>query len=336
MSIKRPVQFCITATALSVAATCTITGDPPAEPVVRSAGEVVFESVRRITDDGRVLGTSARGDLEPAVALRAGRPWAFFDEPVGYDDEAWSVGNDDGTTESGYRVLRSAERAPILRVQTAGRATVGAALARRMTAAAAGERVSVMVVLRGVPRWTIPLRSDYARSAVDLAQAADERAAALAERKAQIRALAVGPAAQIEELGGRITGRGRYGGWLTAELPSQAIDALAGRTDVARLELSEGRVEPAGIRLGDVRGQPFIDADRFLAAGYTGERANPSRHSYGDITIGVIEPGSLEDEACFLYDGANCTGPSRLRERFQCDDPDGDGNHEIGLNGLAR
>jgi hypothetical protein len=317
---------CVTATALSLTAGCTMAADPAAEQAAGATGHVVFESVRRIADDGRVLGTRQRGDLLPAVALRAGRPWAFFDEPVGYDDEAWSVGSDDGTTESGYRVLRAANRPPIVHAQVSGGATVGAALARRMTAMAASDRVSVMLVLRGVPRWTIPLRADYARSAVDLAQAADERAAALRDRKAQIHALGDGPAAQIEQLGGRIVGRGRYGGWLTAELPAVAIDALAQRTDVARLELGEGRVEPAGIRLGDVRGQPFIDGDRFLAAGYTGERSNPTRHSYGDITIGVIEPGSLEDEACFLYDGADCTGPSRLRERFQCDDADSDGN----------
>jgi len=312
--------------ALCLAPGC-LTSEPPdasEAPPYRGAGAVVFESVHRVAAGGRALATS-HGELDPAVALRAGRPWAFLDEPVRYDDEAWSVG-DDGGSESGYRVVRVENRAPIARTSAPARPAVGAALTGRAAAARAGDKLSIVLALRDVPAWTIPLRGDFSRSAADLVRGADERAAALRERTAQIRALADGVVAQIEGLGGVVTGRGRYGGWVTADVPPAAVGALAARTDLTRLDLFEGHAEPTGIYLGDVRGAAFLDGDRFHAAGYTGESPNQGRHGYGDITVGVIEPGSLEDEACFLYDGASCAGASRLRERFECHDADGNGN----------
>lgn len=310
-----------TAAALCLAPGCLTSdsSDPP-------EGDVVFESVRRTGGEGGAQATS-RGALDPAVALRAARPWAFQGEAVHYDDEAWSVGDDRGT-ESGYRVVKVTNPAPAARAAAPERPVVGEALARRVAGAAAGgaNPIPISIALRGVPAWTIPLRGDFSRSAADLVRAADERGDALRERAAKIRAIADGPAAQIEALGGRVTGRGRYGGWVTAEVPAGAVERLAARGDVSRVDLLEGRAEPLGIYLGDVRGPAFVDGDRFIAAGYTGESQNPTRHSYPDITVGVIESGSLEDEACFLYDGADCTGTSRLRERFQCDDWDSDGN----------
>ena len=315
-----------TAAALCLAPGCLTSDSPeaPEAPPPAPGGEVVFESVRRVAPGGRDVAQN-RGELDPAVALRAGRPWAFLDEAVRYDDEAWSVG-DEGGSESGYRVVKVPNTSPIARTSASARPAVGEELARRAQALTAGDKLSVVLALRNVPAWTIPLRGDFSRSAADLVRGADERAAALGERAAQIRALADGPVAQIEALGGVVTGRGRYGGWVTANVPRAAIDALAARGDLRHLDLFEGRAEPTGIYLGDVRGAAFLDGDRFHAAGYTGEGSNATRHGYGDITIGVIEPGTLEDEACFLYDGASCSGASRLRERFQCDDADNDGN----------
>lgn len=310
---------------LALAAGCVAEegGAPEAGP--SPSAEVVFESVRTLDADGEVLAQDARGTLSPEVAVRAGRPWAFRDQAVTYDDEAWSVSDESGVTTSGYRVLRAKDVGPALRASAAAPAYLDAALLTQAKAEPA-RTFSIHLRARGVPEWTIPLRPDFARSAVDLLRAAEAREAALRERAELMRRATEGVAAHVVALGGKVTARGRYGGWLTAEVPGAAVAALAAREDLDRVGLLEGKIEATGISLGDVRAAPRIDADRFHAAGYTGERSNPERHGYGDITIGVIEPGSLEDEACFFYDGADCTGASRLRERFDCSDSDGDGN----------
>ena len=56
---------------------------------------------------------------------------------------------------------------------------MGEALAGRAAATRAGDKLSIVLALRDVPAWTIPLRGDFSRSAADLVRGADERAAAL-------------------------------------------------------------------------------------------------------------------------------------------------------------
>lgn len=321
--MKRLPGLCVAT--LALAAGCVAEdGDAP-DVGQEPAAEVVFESVRTLDASGEVLAQDARGALSPEVAVRAGRPWAFRDEPITYDDEAWAVSDASGVTSSGYRVMRAKNGGPALRARAEAPAHRDAALLAQAKAAPA-QVFSVHLRARGVPEWTIPLRPDFARSAIDLLQASEVREAALRERAALVRRATDGAAAQVVALGGKVTGRGRYGGWLTAEVPGAAVAALAARGDLDRVERLEGQAEPTGIYLGDVRAASRIDADRFHAAGYTGERPNSARHNHGDITVGVIEVGSLEDEACFLYDGAGCAGASRLLERFDCSDGDGDGN----------
>ncbi len=70
--------------------------------------------------------------------------------------------------------------------------------------------------------------------------------------------------------------------------------------------------------LGDGRISARSEADTYHDYGFTGERPNAARHSYGDITIAVIESGVPEDEACMFYDWG-CSGASRIRARYVCD-----------------
>lgn len=300
---------------------------PPDQTGTWSPVDTVYESSRRIDAGGQLVDARTTGDLPPDIAVRAGRPWAFLDEQDLYADEAWSIGDGRGTTESGYRVLRMANPAPLSATPTLAPPTVGPALRQRLAGDAGAAPVRVTLILRNVPAWDVPLRpASSTLAAADLVRAGEERAAALAERARLLADMLADPAAQVASLGGRVVARGRYGGWLDAELPPAAVARLAERQDLLRIELAEGSPESHSLPLDGVRAGSHTNGQQLIDAGYTGEQSNPARHGYGDITIGVVEVGLFEDEACFFNDGAGCSGTSRVRERFRCDDDDDDGN----------
>ncbi|GEM_PF-2743956 len=297
---------------------------------VTAGEEVVFSSIREETRDGVVLWSEVIGDLDDETSQRAGRPWRWLGEDSIFNVEAWSASRDGEVIQYGYRVLRSSNPSPIRPQIVLGPPKVDPALERELATIDPTAMVPLVLDVRGMPEWNVPLRPEgFALAAEDFAQARERRQRALDERRELAERL-FGPVVEaIERLGGDVVSRGKLGGWITARLAASDVPVLLARQDLRRVSLLRGESVTSGghPRLDDLRSDSYVDARQFLDAGYTGERANPQRHGFGDITIGVVEPDQLEKDACFLFDGADCSGASRLQELFRCDDFDRDGNY---------
>jgi hypothetical protein len=71
-------------------------------------------------------------------------------------------------------------------------------------------------------------------------------------------------------------------------------------------------------RLGQGRRINRTNVDSYLGQGWTGERANPSRHAFGDIIISVLETQTFEDEYLGFNDSSIFNPMSRIRSRYTC------------------
>ena len=302
-----------------------------AEPLAEdSRGEVVYSYVRVYdsVDAGEPSLIVEDGEVSNFLLQRAGRPYSYLDEEFLYHAEAWETALPDGSIERGYRIWRSENPSPDVPVATSDLPFLEESLEEILSAAEfEGEQdaTRVHVTLRNFPNWDIPLLPEVsALAAVDVEAAYEERAEAFVSRAATFDEMALGIVTEIESGGGTVTKKGKSSGWLIASVSRAGLQALSARTDILRI--ADGRWTPEELdwRLGEGRWDERLDVDRFHTAGYTGERTNPSRHGFGDITVAIIERFGYEDEACFFYDGAGCTGASRIQAKYICDGPAGD------------
>ena len=182
--------------------------------------------------------------------------------------------------------------------------------------------VAIDIGLRNFPDWNIPLLPPQATVSLDtFAEKVAERERAFEEREDLFDTMASGIITVIEANGGRIVSTGSTGGWIIATVTVEALRGLSRRTDLQSIsDLTNSEDREGAWGLGPGRKDERLDIDRAWDAGYDGSQSNPSRHSYGDITVAVIEPDIFEDEACFLKEKDDCTGASRLVQRFDCDD----------------
>lgn len=273
--------------------------------------ELVYESVRTL-DGLEVVAFDETGSLDRAVAQRVARPWSYFHEEAIYQDQAWTRMLEDGTVEHGYRVLRTANPSP-------------AAVVSFLETAEASDELDVVMNVKEFPDWNIPPRPSQLLSTEDLLEVEAEREAALEARYQLFEELAAPVIEEISEHGGTVTAKGPRSGWLIARLSRSALEALAARSDVYNIDAQSDGAEllwPMGYGRTDAR----LGVDRFHNNGYDGGQSNPTRHAFNDITIAISDT-RLEDEACVFYQGANCSGASRLQERFDCFDTDSDLNH---------
>lgn len=283
---------------------------------------VLFRSVRVEDKRGIVKTTDVRGELDDALSTRAGRPYRHLDEETIVDEDAWAFSTEDGGTVYGYRVTEVDNPTPARARIRMAPPELGP---KAQKALDDGSSIVGLLTFRNAPAWKIPLRPE-ARSmaAVDFQQAVSRRNSALAERTEILEGLAADAVRELEAHGGRVLSRGRYSAWVRAELPAEALRVMAKRRDLRSITVVEGEVE-SHWSLSQMQEDDRMGAKQFHARGYDGRRSNAARHNYGNITVGVIEVGYLEDEACFLGNGATCNR-ARLAGRFRCDDQDGDGN----------
>lgn len=262
--------------------------------------------------------------MTPAVFQRVGRPWSYFDEEYLYHEHAWSrsiEGSDN--TEHGYQVLRTINPSPVVHTPDDSPTKINAALETLLTdeemIAAPETMIDVQVRLRDFPDWDIPLLpASMGLSAEDALTVLDERETALAARTELFEVFAEPVVAHVEASGGEIFASFSEVGWLGVRVPWSSLPALIDHPALARVTLLDAKFN-LHWNLGDGRTNSHMDTDRFLTAGFNGEQSNSGRHAFGNITVGVIDDG-FEDEACVFWDGANCTGTSRIQEKFLCDE----------------
>lgn len=319
----RPLRQLISLAAIS---TSVVEAHAPAATPPRDS--VLFESSREEDEAGTLLWTEVRGDLDEAAAQRAARPWSYFFEGTLLREEAWASSLDGGRTSYGYRVVQSRNPAPIIPQLVFGLPEVDQSLHEELARAQPDQAIPLVLIARNVPDWDIPLRpSIQAAAARDIAAAETARDLARSRRASTIRDLLRPLRDAVAEAGGEVVASGELDGWIALRLPARAAEALLTRRDILRIGSLRGRPLPANPYLDIVRAPRFADGQPFHDAGHLGEQSNTARHGFGDITVGVIETGLLENEACFLYDGASCSGASRLAALYRCDDLDRDGNY---------
>lgn len=294
--------------------------------------QVVFESVRIIDRDRRQRSRHETGTLTVEDWQRAARPWTHAGEAYVYQEEAWERPLPDGTSERGYRVVRTPRGAVPPRMSRPSRPELGPSVA---AVAAGGAMIDVILSLRDYPDWDVPLLpASPFLSKTERDAGLTHRQAALENRRASFDRHAASLLAHIRVVGGDVVGQGWGGGWIVARIPSAALAELSARTDLARIDAVSGGAKdeqadpgfadettlpgPGQFNLGEARHNRRLDVNRFLAAGDNGEIANPARHAYDDIVVGVNELNVLEDEGCYLGDGNGCSSPSRLREKYTC------------------
>ena len=299
------------------------TAEAPAEKV-----ELVFQSRVEETGDKEIVKSEVVGDIDVEQRDRVARPYRFVNEASIYSEEAWSRGGDDRPTERGYRVWRRANKTPLdINARTSAPPKINANVAKHVADAAAEETLELDLKLRNIPEWNVPLAPAAAdMSPEDVKAQSQRRASAIRERVALFDRMAAGVAEQVKSLGGRVVVQHKKGGWLGVKVPAAGFEALARNTALARIDGPYGKTGGPDWGLGTGRQKEYLDADRFHAAGFTGNEPNPGRHSYGDIVIGMNEPGGFESGACAFKEGAGCTGASRIAATYRCDDPDADGN----------
>ncbi len=246
-----------------------------------------------------------------------------------YREEAWSESRDGLSTVFGYRVSSSPNLKPVRPRVVIGPPSIGTGLQEELDTGDPQAVLPVSIQVRGMPAWDIPLRPvSFALAGADLVSATDARTLALSRRKSVGSELLAPVSELVARLGGEVVARGELGGWLTARVPAIALRVLAQRPDLERISLLRGRpVNDGFLPMDKVRSADYLDVARFHDAGYLGETANPGRHGYGDITVGVVELQNFENESCFMFDGPNCEGASRLRAMYRCDDFDRDGRY---------
>lgn len=297
-------------------------------PLIRAGGasepspvELVFESRVQEREDKEIVESDVTGDLTIEQRDRVARPYRYVDEGTIYSEEAWSRGGKDGVTERGYRVWKQHNRTPLnIHARTSAPPTVNANVVELVAGAAPEQTLKLDLKLRNFPEWNVPLLPAATNmSAADVRAHEERRASAIREREALFERLAADVVAQVEALGGRVETRYEQAGWLGVTVPAKGFEALARSTALARIDSPHGKTGGAHWPLGTGRQQEYLDADRFHTAGFTGEEPNPARHAYGDIVIGMNEPGGYESGACAFKDGAGCTGASRIAATYRCD-----------------
>lgn len=171
----------------------------------------------------------------------------------------------------------------------------------------------IVVKLAGYPEWDVPLALPKGVfSEEEEAIGEEERQAGFEARRATLDQMAPPVEALIATLGGERTDSSWRSGWISARMDFARIDELMASPLVAGVSPYDGDIELLSWNLGEAGTPERYNSDALVSAGYSGS----------DTTIGIVEPGMLNDEACFLFNGASCISDSRLLSIYQCDNPD--------------
>lgn len=289
--------------------------------------DLIFSSTIVESPLKEVLSSAIEGELTVEQRDRVARPYRYLGEPYIYTEEAWSRSLTDGVVERGYRVWREKNPSPLtgLVLSLDGPPELGGdVLGAVADANDKGSDLVLTIQLRGLPEWNVPLAPlATVLSPADVQLEAARRATALAEREALFDNLADGIVADIEALGGKVTARLWQIGWLGVTIPVTAFAELAKDERLARIDSERDKTlqihADVDVWLGQTRQQDFIDADRFHSAGFDGEQSNSSRHSYGDIVVGMTESAGYESGACAFRESPGCTSASRIIDTYACD-----------------
>jgi hypothetical protein len=113
----------------------------------------------------------------------------------------------------------------------------------------------------------------------------DERDVLIDEQEERIRARTAAAVADIESAGGHVVLRGRGLGWISAQAPASAIDALATREEVTSISSPAHDGQALDVADGEVH-QDGAQIRQFVSGSFTG--AGPSLGSLSDNLVAAI------------------------------------------------
>ena len=188
-----------------------------------------------------------------------------------------------------------------------------------------GDIMRLDIKMRNFPEWNIPLAPNPGElSPADVQEQSQKRESALSEREALFSTLSADIVEKVNGLGGKVVTLHTKSGWLEVEVPLSGLTDLLQEPGIARIDGPYGKTGGPAWPQGS--GQAYTNADNFISNGLDGERANPARHSYGDIVIGITEPGGMEQYACAFREGPECQSATRIADTYECDDLDANGD----------
>lgn len=271
--------------------------------------EVVYQLVRILDREGNELSRSEEGAIDRHIWRKAARPDPLVDGEYIYQNVAQLGELEDGTIRSTLTYTRRINDVIYVPIDD----PPPKRNAQEVFEPREDGRIHLAVKIAGYAEWDVPLALPRGVFSAEEEEAgAVEREAGFAARRETFEERVQPVAALIEELGGERSEASSWrSGWVGALIDPGRLEALLESSLVARVSGLDGETKLLAWNLGDA-GQPTrYNTDQFLTSYFDGN----------DTTIGVLEPGLLNDEACFLREDANCTGATRLLSRFDCHDP---------------
>ena len=272
--------------------------------------EEIFLEQRTVSPRQEVLSTVRRGELTPEVHERAANPAKYLDEPTLYHSQLMTDADADGNEVTTYRILRQRNPSPAVKLLTPpGPPRVDPTLWPHVESLRPEDALLLMVKLAGLPDPVVPLplppeRFDAQTVAenVQRIQAAKLAHASLVAEKLA----ALDP--DFQSWGARVLETFEGIAWVKLSLPVSQFELLLAHVGLSAVEpawrqMSDACDETATLNpqslwlLGEGRQADRLDIDRFHAMGYTGQRANSTRHGYSRLLAGVVESSFFEDES---------------------------------------
>ncbi|PKN25272.1 MAG: hypothetical protein CVU65_09330 [Deltaproteobacteria bacterium HGW-Deltaproteobacteria-22] len=272
--------------------------------------EEIFLEQRTVNPRQEVLSTVRRGELTPEVHERAANPAKYLDEPYLYHSQLMTDADADGNEVTTYRILRQRNPSPAVKLLTPpGPPRVDQALWPQVESLRPEDELLLMVKLAGLPDPVVPLPLPPERFDAQAVTTNSERiqAAKLAHTTLVEKKLAT-LAPDFERWGARVLETFEGIAWVKLSIPFSQVDLLLSHAGFTAIEptmrqTSDACTEGSDLNpqslwlLGEGRQAERLDIDRFHAMGYTGHRANSTRHGYSRLLAGVVESSWLEDES---------------------------------------
>ena len=274
--------------------------------------EVVYLKVISRGPDGALISSEEFGSLDLETWRRVSRPYTHLYEEYLYDEEAGFTVAADGSRRDTYRITRVTNSAPPVADVEWHPLQVRSDAAEVADALEEGEMIDLLVRMRDVPRWDIPLLPEPSTVSVETyAQAESDRELALAEREEDFISLTDDLRSTILDAGGAVLAVHWTTGWLGLRVDQPTFDLLTERDDVEKIDLDNHLTQHIGNDLGDFRDRVATDAITYWDAGFNGENGT------GALTIGIQEQFGFNDESCFFDDDSGCD-TTRLAGRWKC------------------
>lgn len=289
--------------------------------------ELYFERVQVFNKNGKVISSTSFGEFDYQSFQATARPWTHLTHAYIYEDSAWSIGYGKHTVQTGYRVARRLNTEPesALPVPEEESPEVSPTMLSAVESSDDETPLEVLFKFNNYPDWDIPVLpiAEYLTAAV-VSETLTAREQAFATRQVtldELISIHLPPETLVD---GAPVYRFPTSGWVVATLLRKDLIPLLEDPAFAAIQWVGENDATELWSLGGSRLSARLDVDQYHSAGIDG-RIPSSRHAFGAITIGILEKFSYEDEACAFFDGANCTGPSRIVRRFSCTDKEQDG-----------